>query len=173
MLNDSISDVFQSLMLKEQPESNGLQDPVLAQNMFLLYTTTILLFKSSMIENYIGLLFQNIGVSLGRSGKFVSSGRISEKVKQQLGAIMHSSMPILKIHVVPVQQQSNGVGCDADAIAFTNCVLKEKRNPTEVTFKQETMRHNLLRSFATTTRTVRRCRTKTISLEVYCSCTMC
>ena len=34
MLNDSISDVFQSLMLKEQPESNGLQDPVLAQNMF-------------------------------------------------------------------------------------------------------------------------------------------
>ena len=96
------------------------------------------------------------------------SGRISEKVKQQLGAIMHSSMPILKIHVVPVQQQSNGVGCDAYAIAFTNCVLKEKRNPTEVTFNQETMRHNLLRSlavnkmlpFSTTTRTVKRCRTK-------------
>ena len=34
MLNDSISDVFQSLMLMEQSESNGLQDPVLAQNMF-------------------------------------------------------------------------------------------------------------------------------------------
>ena len=69
------------------------------------------------------------------------SGRISEKVKQQLGAIMHSSMQILKIHVFPV-------GCDAYAIAFTNCVLKEKINPTEVTFDQETMRHDLLRSLA-------------------------
>ena len=67
MLNDSISDVFQSLMLKEQPESNSLQDPVLAQNMFFTVHHYNPFVKSSIIENFNGLLIQHIGVSLGRS----------------------------------------------------------------------------------------------------------
>ncbi|XP_065066055.1 uncharacterized protein LOC135691970 [Rhopilema esculentum] len=183
MLNDSIIHVFQSLMLKDHPESNGLQDPVLGQN---------LSFNVHHNKPFVQILHDGklhwiavstYGCEPGEVFYLDSlfSGRISEKVKQQLCAIMHSSMPILKINVVPVQQQSNGVDCGAYAIAFTNYILKEKRNPTEVTFDQQTMRHNLLRSLAAnkmlpfpiTTKTVRRCCTKTISLELYCSCRMC
>ncbi len=111
------------------------------------------------------------------------SGRLSDKVKQQICAIMHSSMSELKVQVISVQQQKNGVDCCVFALAFITYIMQTERYPKAVVFDQRKMRHHLLRSLAANrlesfpeheqSKEVRRCHEKVITLPLYCNCRMC
>ena len=150
MLNDTIIHVFQGIMQKQHPEINGLQDPILGQTLsFSIYRNKR--FVQVLHDGRLHwICISTYHCEPGEVFYFDSlfSGRISDKVKQQLCSIMHSSSTELTVKILPVQQQSNGVDCGAYAIAFVNYILKEKKNPVEVAFDQQKKRHHLLRSLA-------------------------
>ena len=53
----------------------------------------------------------------------LSPGRINDLVKQQICALMQADVDVLKINVMPVQQQTNSVDCGIFAMAFLTCIV--------------------------------------------------
>ena len=50
-------------------------------------------------------------------------GRINDFVKQQICALMQADVDVLKINVMPVQQQTNSVDCGIFAMAFLTYIV--------------------------------------------------
>ena len=153
MLNDTIIHVFQSMIQKQYPDIEGLQDPILGSRLSfsvyknkpflqILHDGSLHWVAVSTYECAPGEVFYMDSL-LRRT--------ISHKVKQQICSIMHCSSPCLKIKVLPVHQQTNGVDCGLYAIAFTLYYAINRKYPTEVTFDQQLMRHHLLRALAANT----------------------
>ena len=182
MLNDTVIHIFQGMLQKQYPRINGLQDPVLGQN---------LSFSMNKNKPFVHVLHDGdrhwIAVStLGcEPGEIVYmdrlfSGRISEQVKQQICAIMHSPVSELKVRFISVQKQRNGVDCGIFVLALITYLMQTERYPTTVAFDQIKMRHHFLRSLAVNrlesfpeqTCEVRRCNEKVINIQLYCNCAM-
>ena len=65
-------------------------------------------------------------------------------MKQQICAILNCDLKHVKINVLSVQQQRNGVDCGVFALAFCVHILSEKINPVGIFFDESKFRHHLL-----------------------------
>lgn len=149
MLSDSVINIFQDLM-KTQYSANGLQDTVLGQ---------LLHFDIYRNEPFVQILhdgrihwvaISTYGCNPGEVVLMDSlfNGKVADHIKRQICAILNFTGDQLKINVIPVQQQSNGVDCGVFAIAFANYILINKKNPTNnVFFLESEMRTHLLKNF--------------------------
>ena len=76
-------------------------------------------------------------------------------------------------NVMPVQQQTNSVNCGLLAMAFLTCILFDE-DPKTQRFDEKLLRESLseqhIRCFQATENSVVKCKSKSISLELYCSC---
>ena len=74
---------------------------------------------------------------------------------------------------MPVQQQTNSVNCGLLAMAFLTCILFDE-DPKTQRFDEKLLRESLseqhIRCFQATENSVVKCKSKSISLELYCSC---
>ena len=90
---------------------------------------------------------------------------------------MQADEDVLKINVMPVQQQTNSVDCGVFAMAFLTYILFDEDAKTQC-FDEQLLWESLLqmlaeqqiRCFPTTENNVVKCKSKSISLELYCSC---
>ena len=62
------------------------------------------------------------------------NGRIAEHTKKQICSILNCAAGKIKVNVLPVQQQSNGVDCEIYALAFCFNILSKRTNPINVFF---------------------------------------
>ena len=183
MLDDTVIHVFQGMIQRQYPEMGGLQDPILGAKLsFSIYRSKPFL-QILHNDNFHWIAVSTYECKPGEIYYMDSlfRGRIADKVKQQICSIMHSSTPSLKIKVLPVQQQTNGVDCGIYAVAFMLYYAMHKRYPTEASFDQSLMRHHLLHAlaankldeFQSTEKNGRKCRQKEIDLQLHCNCHMC
>ena len=90
---------------------------------------------------------------------------------------MQADEDVLKVNVMPVQQQTNSVDCGIFATAFLTCILFDEDRKTQ-RFDEKLLRESLLqvlaeqrtRCFPTTEINVVKCKSKSILLELHCSC---
>ena len=68
--------------------------------------------------------------------------RIADHTMQQICAIMNCDLKHVKINVLPVQQQSNGVDCGVFALAFCFHIFSEKVNPAGIFSDESKFRHH-------------------------------
>ena len=184
MLQDTVIHVFQEMIQCQYPETGGLQDPILGQS---------LTFSTYCSKPFVQVLHDgnNHWVAIStydcEPGEvyYMDSffrGRISDKVKQQICSILHSEKNCLRIKVLPVQQQTNGVDCGIYALAFILYYVQNKNYPLDVTFDQGVMRHHLLRALSANrleefpeviNKHGRKCIQKEFELQLYCNWRMC
>ena len=89
---------------------------------------------------------------------------------------MQADVDVLKINTMPVQQQTYSVDCGIFPMAFLTCILFDE-DPKTQRFDEKLLRESLLqmlaeqhiRRFPTTENNVVKCKSKSISLELYCS----
>ena len=179
MLSDNVINTMQNMM-KKLYNVNGLQDPVLGQK---------LNFKS-LDRPFIQILhdgnlhwvaISTYGTKEGTVDYMDSlfRGNIALHTKRQICTIMKCKEKSLKINVVPVQQQSNGVDCGVYATAFAMCIAA-KIDPKTKSFDQVTMRNNILKSlkdnklhhFKDGSPSVKRCKERMIFVDLVCTCRM-
>ncbi|XP_057298003.1 uncharacterized protein LOC130628955 [Hydractinia symbiolongicarpus] len=89
---------------------------------------------------------------------------------------------INSVKVIPVQQQKNGVDCGAFAVAFAYHTVATKKLPIDINFETSKMRNHMLQCLTANQITkfpqcdshiiARRCASKEISIDLYCSCRM-
>ena len=73
----------------------------------------------------------------------------------------------------------NGVDCGVYAVAYARCIAANQ-DPSTIAFNQSSMRNTLLASlkenklkpFKTTTLAVRRCKSRMVKFDLYCTCRM-
>ena len=184
MLNESVIHVFQGMIQRQYPETGGLQDPILGQKLtFSIYRSKPFV-QILHNGNYHWIAISTYDCK-PREVYYMDSlfrGRISKKVKQQMCSILHSEKNCLKIKVLPVQQQTNGVDCWIYALAFILHYVQNKRYPLDVTFDQTVMRHHLLRALSANrleefprivNKHGRKCIQKEFELQLHCNCRMC
>ena len=105
------------------------------------------------------------------------SGRINDFVKPQICALMQLDEDMLKVNGMLVQQQTNSVDCGTFAMAFLTCILFDE-DPKTQRFNEKLLRESLLqmlaeqqiRCFPTIENNVGIFKSKSISLELHCSC---
>ena len=116
MLSDNVVNAFQKMMEKQFPEANGLQDPILGQT---------LSFKMQKNTPFVQVLHDRKLHWIAISTYWCHEGevfcidnlfkeRIADHTKQQIYAIMNCDLKHVKINVLSVQQQSNGVDCGVE-----------------------------------------------------------
>eukprot|EP00794_Sanderia_malayensis_P011536 gene11537-12729_t len=108
------------------------------------------------------------------------SGSITTKIKQQICNLLMCKRDIIKVKVLPVQQQSNMVDCCVYAIAFITTILHGNLKFDAVNFDQVKMRSHMLRGllkkknkllpFPLKFTKTRKCHERVIEIEVFCSC---
>ena len=131
MLSDNVVNAFQKMMEKQFPEANGLQDPILGQTFVQvlhdgkLHWIAISTYECNEGEVcYIDSLFK---------------GKIAVHTKQQICAILNCDLKHVKIKVLSVQQQSNGVDCGVFVLAFCFPILSEKAIQLEYSSMKATL----------------------------------
>ena len=90
---------------------------------------------------------------------------------------MQADEDVLKINVMPVQQQTNSVDYGIFEMAILTCILFDE-DPKIQRLAENLLRESLLpvlterhiRCFLTTENNVVKYKSKSISLELYCSC---
>ena len=125
MLSDDVIHGFNILCGRQFEHVAGLQDPLLGQTS-----------QYSVIKNqkFVQILHNNrvhwvaISTHNCKNGEVnyyytLFSGRINDFVKQQVCTLMQADEDVLKINVMPVQQETNSVDCGIFAIAFLTCIL--------------------------------------------------
>ena len=155
----------------------GLQDPVLGQN----YSFKV------VNESFIQVLHDGalhwLTISTFKCAKdevcvldSMFHGNIKKHVIRQICSIVNCSKDILTVHVLPVQQQINGVDCGLFALAFAQYIACTSSNPSFVAFNSYMMRKHLLQNitenhlsdFPKTTKSVKFCKEKVFSLHCIC-----
>ena len=183
MLSDNVVNAFQKMMEKQFPEANGLQDPILGQT---------LSFKVQKNKPFVQVLhdgklhwkpISTYGCNEGEVCYIDSlfKGRIADHTKQQICAILHCDLKHVKIKVLPVQQQRNGVDCGVFALAFCFHILSEKANPVGIFFDESNFRHHLLHCLTANLispfpksngQAMKTCKDREIMVEIFCTCRM-
>ena len=108
------------------------------------------------------------------------NGRIAEHTKKQICSILNCAAGKIKVNVLPVQQQSNGVDCEIYALAFCFYILSKRTNPINVFFYQGKLKSHLLHCLTANKMThfpmlqtaTKTCVAKTVTINVFCSCRM-
>jgi Ulp1 family protease len=112
MLSDKVINSFQHLM-KTQYNANGLQDTVLGQTLhYQIYRSEP--FVQILHDGRIHwVVISTYGCNPGEVNLLDSlfNGRIADHIKRQICANLNFTGDQLKINVIPVQQQTNGVDC--------------------------------------------------------------
>ena len=70
---------------------------------------------------------------------------LSLQTKGQICTLLCCCQKNIKVEIVPVQQQADSVDCGLFAVAFIQYILSEKKNPTNVSFMQSSMRNHTLK----------------------------
>ena len=111
-------------------------------------------------------------------------GRIADHMKQQICAILDCDFKHqVKIKVLPVQQQSNGVDFGVFVLAFCFHILSEKTNLVGIFFDESKFRHHLLHCFTANLISpfpksngqgmkFKSCKDREIMVEIFCTCRM-
>ena len=168
------------MMEKQFPEANGLQDPILGQT---------LSFKVQKNKPFVQVLHGKLHwIAISTYGcnegevcytDSLFKGRIANHTKQQIYAILNCDLKHVKIKVLPVQQQSNGVDCGVFASAFCFHILSEKANPVGISFNESNFRHHLLHCLTASLispfpksngQAVKTCKDREIMVEIFCTC---
>ena len=186
VLSDNVVNAFQKMMEKQFPEANGLQDPILGQT---------LSFKVQKNKPFVQVLhdgklhwkpISTYGCNEGEVCYIDSlfKGRIADHVKQQICAILNCDFKHqVKIKVLPVQQQSNGVDFGVFVLAFCFHILSEKTNLVGIFFDESKFRHHLLHCFTANLISpfpksngqgmkFKSCKDREIMVEIFCTCRM-
>ena len=181
MLSDNVINAMQKMIATEYKNTNGLQDSVLGQ------TLNFKIYKSKPFVQVLHdgslhwVTISTYGCEKGEVNLMDSmfKGAIALQTKRQICAIMHCEEEKIRIKVLPIQQQSNGVDCGVYAIAYALCIASEQ-DPSTISFEQVSMRNNILQSlkdnkllpFKTNLKPVKRCKQKSIEMDIFCSCRM-
>ena len=108
-------------------------------------------------------------------------GKISDHIKKEICPLLHCPINKIKIEVLPVQQQSNGVDCGIFALAFCLHILLTKSNPVNVFSSDGKLPSHLLHclkndkieSFPETLREFTKvCKIRSFYVDVYRRCRM-
>ena len=109
-------------------------------------------------------------------------GRIADHMKQQICAILNCDFKHqVKIKVLPVQQQSNGVDFGVFVLAFCFHILSEKANLVGIFFDESKFRHHLLHCLTANLispfpksngQAMKTCKDREIMVETFCTCRM-
>ena len=179
MLSHNVINGFNILCRREFEHAAGFQDPLLGQTSqySVMKNQKFLQILDNNRAHWVVISTYNCKNPEVNYYDSLFSGRINDFVKQQICALMEADMDVLKINVLPVQQQTNSVDCGISAIAFLTCILFYE-DPKTQRFDEKLLRESLLqmlaeqyiRCFPTTENNVVKCKSKSISLELCCSC---
>ena len=75
-------------------------------------------------------------------------GRVPDHSKQQISALLSYRNKNIKINVLPVQQQTNGVDCGLFTLEFCFEILLRNSNPVGIYFQEDKLRPHLLHCLA-------------------------
>ena len=110
------------------------------------------------------------------------NGRIANHTKKQkqICSILNCAAAKIKVNVLPVQQQSNGVDCEIYAFAFCFYILNRRTNPVNVFFNQDILSSHLLyyltadkmAYFPMLQTATKASVAKTVTINVFSSCRM-
>ncbi|XP_065657884.1 uncharacterized protein LOC136082459 isoform X2 [Hydra vulgaris] len=175
MLSDNVIHSVQKMITGV----SGLQDPVLGQNL------SFCVVKGSFVQvlhdgDVHWLTISTFGCSEGEVFLLDSmfKGKIKNYVVRQICAIMQCTKDSLKVRVLPVQQQTNGVDCGLFALAFAQHIACTGSNPHYISFENDEMRNHLFKSvienhlneFPKTGKLTRFCKEKEFNFTLYCVC---
>ena len=132
-LSGNVIHGFNILCRRQFEHVAGLQDPLLGQ------TSQYSVMKN---QEFVQILRNNrahwvaISTYNCKNGEVnyydnLFSGRINDFVKQQIYALMQADVSVLKINVMPVQQQTNSVDCGIFAMAFVTSILFDEGPKTQ------------------------------------------
>ena len=113
MVNDKVIQAFQKIIKKSFPETNGLQDPILGENLaFSTYRDTpFLQVLHDGKAHWIAISTYECNQGEVYLLDSLFKGRISDHIKKQICTILNCPLEKITIKVLPVQQQTNGVDC--------------------------------------------------------------
>ena len=181
MLSDNVIRGFNIHCRRQFEHVAGLQDPLIGQ------TSQYSIIKNQKFVQILHnsrahwVAFSTYNCKNGEVNYYDSlfSDRINDFVKQQICALIQADEDVLKINVMLVQQQTNSAN-SADygifAMAFLTCLLFDE-DPKTQRFDEKLLPESLLqmlaeqhiRCFPTTKNNVAKCKSKSISPELYCS----
>ena len=182
MLNDNVINAVQKMLHTQYPDIDGLQDTILGQTLnYEIYRSKP--FVQILHDGNIHwLAISTINCSPGKVMVMDSmfKGRMNHHVQRQICAIMHCLLDKITPTALPVQQQTNGVDCVVNALAFVQYLMENKKYPTDVSFDQTQMRNHLLKAlkenklstFPSGVNRVKKNKRKEIPLMIHCICRM-
>ena len=183
MLTDNVIFALQKILQKQHPQANGLQDPVLGQCLtFNVYKDTPFV-QVLHNGNYHWLAVSTYGCQSGEVFVMDSlfRGRLTQHTQKQICSLLCCKESLMKVKVLPVQQQTNGVDCGLFAVAFVQYILMYGKNPINTGFAQSKLRQHVLKSFkdgklslfpTSSEATIKFSKGKEVKLELFCSCRM-
>ena len=171
-------------MLKKQfSQANGLQDPVPIPGQTLNFNVNV-----SFVQVLHDYRIHWIAVSIFNCNKgeinlmdSLFQGRVPDHSKQQLSALLNLRNKNIKINVLPVQQQTNGVDCVLFALEFCSEILLTNFKPIRIYFQEDKLRTHLLHCLAagkitefpkSTKESYKLCGEKLFHIDIFCSCCM-
>ena len=103
-------------------------------------------------------------------------GRVPDHSKQQISALLNYRNKNIKINVLPVQQQTNGVDCGLFTLEFCFEILLSNSNPVGIYFQEDKLRPHLLHCLAadkitefpkSTKESYKLCREKLFHIDIF------
>ena len=180
MLSDRLIKCLQDYIRKNNPAINGLQDPILGQNLSFQPMNKPMV---QVIHNGKAhwLTISTYGCDVGEIFLLDSMFHdyLTAQTKKQICAIMKCESAEIRVKVVSTQQQRGGIDCGLFAIAFAQYISFHGRNPA-VFFDQSKMRNHVLKClkddqlapFPTLVdgSSILKSRPKEFLLKVFCTC---
>lgn len=120
MLNDNVINVFQNMIKRKFPNVGGLQDTVLGQTLNFRIYRSMPFVQVLHDGNLHWIAISTYGCKPGEVHMMDSMfrGKVADHTKTQICSIINCCEDQLKVKVIPVQQQKNGVDCGVFALAF-------------------------------------------------------
>ena len=180
MLNDNIINVVQKILKKQIYQANGLQDPVLGQTLNFNVNRN-LPFVQVLHDgriHWIAVSTFNCNEGEIKLMDSLFKGRVPDHSEQQLSALLNFRNKNVKINVLPVQQQTNGVDCDLFALEFCSEKTLTNFNPVGIYIQEDQLRPHLLHCLAavkitefpkSTKESYKFCGEKFFYIDIFCS----
>ena len=181
MLTDVSVNYAQMILHQQFPEVGGLEDTVLGPH--LQFSVANREFVQVLHDGALHwVCISNIGCQEGTVNCFDSLNQsrfVRNHIMKQIACITHINGPELKVHLQPVQQQTDSVNCGPFSIAFATSILYGE-DPASITYDVEKLRSHLLDCFKSGTllpfprslNTSPRSEHRIVSEKLFCSCRM-
>ena len=146
MLSDNVINLFQNMIKRKFKDANGLQDTVLGQTLQFDVQRNKPFVQILHDGRFHWVAISSYGCQEGEIFLMDSlfSGRIANHTKRQICCILNCASDELKVKVLPVQQQTNGVDCGVFAVAFVYHILSTKKTPTDISFEERRTRSHIV-----------------------------